>query len=62
MSNQKADKAINDLFRVEDLIKTQDFTGLLEQNDTGYRERAIEHIKKAAQEIDAMREAEEKQT
>lgn len=62
MNNQKAELAIAKLFEVEDLIKTSDFTGLLEHNDTGYRERAVEHIKKAAQEIDAMRQAEDKQT
>lgn len=62
MNNEKAEEAIRLLFQVEDLIKTSDFTGLLEENDKGYRERAVSHIKKAAAEIDAMRQAEEKQT
>lgn len=61
MSNIKAEQAIAKLFKVEDAIKVSDFTGLLEENDNGYRERAIEHIKKATQEIDAMMAAEEKQ-
>lgn len=61
MSNEKAAAAIAKLFEVEDSVKASDFTGLVEENDNGYRERAVEYIKKAAAEIDAMRQAEEKQ-
>lgn len=61
MNNEKAERAIRELFAVEDLIKEQDFTGLVEENDKGFRERAIECIKKAALEIDAMRNAEDEQ-
>lgn len=62
MENNKAAEAIRQLFATEDLIRESDFTGLLEENDNGYRERAVEYIKKAAQEIDAMRQAEDKQS
>ncbi len=61
MNNEKAEQAIRQLFAVEDLIKESDFTGLLEENDQGFRERAVSHIKKAAEEIDNMRNAEDKQ-
>lgn len=62
MNNSKAEEAIRLLFLAEDKIRESDFTGLLEENDAGYREKAVEHIKKAAQYIDEMRAAEDRQT
>ena len=61
MQNHKAQEAINLLSQAEDVIRVSDFTGLLEENDTGFRERAVEHIEKATAEIVSMMAAEDKQ-
>lgn len=58
--NTKAERAIKQLFETEDLIKESDFMGLNAEYDTGFRQRAIEHIKRAAEEIDAMMAKEER--
>lgn len=55
------DEAINKLDQVTNQIKASDFTGLLEENDEGYREKAIENIKKAQESLAAIYNAEKRQ-
>lgn len=55
-------EAINSLNAVIEEVKASDFMGLLEENDRGYRERAVLHIETAILDLAEIAYAEYRQT